>query len=375
MKAISIVLKVIRWFVAILILLFAIAPLLGGSYGQAISLALIASLILYWPTKIKTRLGQNVSFAFRILCIVLLLIGMKTLFKSDQKTSIYRSEAEKQELMAIYRDLMADWPSETKSQYVMTPYGKVHYLECGEPEDPPLVMFHAASMGAHSWAENLDPLLDHYHIYAIDNIGEGNRSELSDALQFPANPEDVASFYNHLLDQLSIDSAIVFGASNGGFIAQTLAYYYPAKVSSMMLFGPMGLTPLTRGSIAMMSISTMYPFQFLRNAVANWALGKDPVCHVKYGEWFNQIIKGSIPSIAHPVPLTQAQKETMDIPVLLFLGTEDKIVGDVDVAQKMGAMYPNCQIEILESGHLIAVEHAEAVNKTISIFLNKLNLE
>jgi pimeloyl-ACP methyl ester carboxylesterase len=305
-----------------------------------------------------------------ILSILLLIIGMKTVFKSDPKTSIYKSEEEKHELIAIYGELMEDWPAETGSHYLFTQYGKVHYLECGNPENPPLVMLHAASMGAHSWAENLEPLLDHYHIFAIDNIGEGNRSELSDALLFPSTPEELARFYNNLLTQLSIDSAVVFGASNGGFIAQVFAYYYPEKVSRMALFAPMGLTPLSRRSVAMMGLSTMYPFQFLRDAVAKWALGTDPVCHKKYGEWFNQIMKGSIPSIAHPVPMSNVQKETMDIPILLFLGTEDRIVGDVNVAKAMGEKYPTIQIEVLESGHLIAVEHANKVNKTISDFFN-----
>jgi len=45
-------------------------------------------------------------------------------------------------------------------------------------------MFHAASMGAHSWAENLEPVINHYNIYAFDNPGEGNRSELNYSVTF-----------------------------------------------------------------------------------------------------------------------------------------------------------------------------------------------
>jgi hypothetical protein len=37
----------------------------------------------------------------------------------------------------------------------------------------------------------------------------------------------------------------------------------------------------------------------------------------------------------------------MDIPILLFLGTEDRIVGDVNVAKAMGEKYPTIQIEEL----------------------------
>ena len=369
MKAVRNIFGLIRWIVAILIILFAIATFLGKSYGQTICLLLIALLIVYWPGIISERLNKLVSISIRILSI-LILIGIKmVVFKSEPKTSIYKSDEAKQEVMAIYDQCMNDWPENIKEINISTEYGRVHILECGNTEKTPLVMLHAASMGAHSWAENLEPLIDHYHIFSIDNPGEGNKSELKDALVFPSSPKEVADLYKAILDDLHIDNAVVFGASNGGFIAQNLAFYYPEKVSKMALFGPMGLTQLTNGSIAMMSLTTMYPFQFLRNSVANWALGKNPVCHQKYGDWFNAIMKGTIPSIAQPVPMSTEQKSAIDIPVLLFLGSRDKIVGDVEKAKTMAEDYPNIQIEVLESGHLIAVEHSEEVNETLSAFL------
>ena len=113
----------------------------------------------------------------------------------------------------------------------------------------------------------------------------------------------------------------------------------------------------------------MYPFQFLRDAVADWAIGTAPVCHQKYGAWFNAIMKGTIPSVTQPIPMTTVQKQQMDLPILLFLGSNDKIVGDAQIAQKMAEDYPNIQIEILNSGHLMAVEKKEIVNEHISNFL------
>ena len=370
MKTLKISFKVIRWTIAILLLLFALATFMGKSYGQTLSVLGIALFLVYWPASIEKWLNSTQSVILRVFTIAILFIGMKTLFAPEAKTSIYKSEEDRVELMSIYEELLTPWPAETKSMYVTTPYGDVHYLELGDPSNPPLVMFHAASLGAHSWAENLEPVIDQFHIYAIDNIGEGNRSELRDALIFPSNPIEVADFYNDLFDQLEIDSAVVFGASNGGFIAQILAFHHPEKVSKLALFGPMGLTRLTSGSVAMMMASTMYPFQFMRDVVSQWAIGSAPACQDKYGSWFNQIMKGTIPSIAHPVPMTTEQKEQMDLPILLFLGTQDKIVGDAEVARSAGEIYPNIQIEVLESGHLIAVEHARIVNKELAEFLN-----
>jgi pimeloyl-ACP methyl ester carboxylesterase len=125
----------------------------------------------------------------------------------------------------------------------------------------------------------------------------------------------------------------------------------------------------------MMTLATMYPFQWIRDIVANWALGRDPKSHQAYGAWFNASMSGTIPSIAAPVPMTTAQKQAMDLPVLLYLGTNDKIVGDAGIARDMAEAYPNIRIETLDSGHLIAVEESEIVNQGISDFLGLESLD
>jgi pimeloyl-ACP methyl ester carboxylesterase len=109
--------------------------------------------------------------------------------------------------------------------------------------------------------------------------------------------------------------------------------------------------------------------QFIRNWVTNWALGKDEYIEKAYGEWFDGILKGTIPSVAQPVPMTSEQKKMMKLPILLVLGTNDPIVGDAEYAKATGEEYPDIRIEILESGHLIAVEKSQRVNEMVSEFL------
>ncbi len=371
MKLINVVLQIIKWIFATCIVLFSLATLMAKSYAQTSTLILLVIFLIYWPIYFKNRFGKHVSMISRIVIIAVLFSLNFTVFSPEPKTTIYTSEQNKQKLIELYNTKQAYWPEGTKDIYLQTKYGEVHVLSCGSPENPPLVMLHAASMGAHSWAENLEPLINDFCIYAFDNIGEGNKSQLSDALVFPQTGEEIADLYAGLLDSLQIKRSPVLGASNGGYIAQVLAYYYPEKVESLSLFGPMGLTQLSNGSIFMMSIGSMYPFRFVRKAVTHWAIGNDEYCNQKYGDWFDCIIKGTIPSLAKPVPMTTEQKKTMTMPVLLFLGTEDPIVGDAETARNKALDYPNIQIEVLESGHLVAVEHWEFINNKIVSFLNR----
>jgi pimeloyl-ACP methyl ester carboxylesterase len=353
--------------VSVPILLFAIATFFGGAYGQTVSLILIVLALFYWPLLKKKK---GVSIISRITFIGIIVLLLFTVFKGEPKQSIYLSESLKEELYKVYDSKMAFWPDNTEHIFVETKYGKVHVLALGNKENPPLLMFHAASMGAHSWAENLLPLVERYRIYAIDNMGEGNLSELKEALVFPRTPKEIADLYADIANQLGVERSPVFGASNGGFIAQEYAYHYPEKVEALALFGPMGLTPLSVKSIFMLAAASMYPLDIVRDKVVHWAFGDDDYCHEKYGDWFDIIMKATIPSIAQPVPMTVEQKKRMDIPVILFLGTSDPIVGDAEIARSEAEYYPDIEIHILNSGHIIAVEHREFVNQKIIEFLN-----
>lgn len=368
-KTTKILLLLPKWVLALLLFLFSLATLMGHSYLQTFLLWLAVAILLYWPSLIESRWNKRTSLMLRWASVILLLLVSFLVFKPEPKASIYLSDASREELMRIYDNHTQDWPAGTENIYIETSYGSVHTLVCGNPENPPLVMVHAASLGAFSWADNLEPLIEHYRIYSVDNIGEGNKSQLSDPLVFPESQKEIADHFAEIMDALGVERAPVFGASNGGFVSMCYTYYYPHRVESLSLFGPMGLTKLTGSSLMMLSIASMYPFPFVRERVTRWALGEDPGVNQKYGEWFSCILKGTIPSLGMPAPMSLEQKSEMDLPVLLFLGTKDPIVGDAETAKSIAEDYPNIRIEVLESGHLIATEQASVVNSVVCEFL------
>jgi len=370
MKAIiKITFNILKYLLAVFIFLFSIATLMGHSYLQTFFLWLLVIVMLYWPFVIREKWNKRVSTWARLGSVIILFMASFLIFKPDPKTSIYISDDLRIELMRIYDKNVTNWPEEPEDIYVETQYGKVHLLACGDINNPPLIMVHAASMGAHSWAENLAPLLDQYRIYSVDNIGEGNKSELSDPQDFPESQKEIADHFASIMDAIGVERSPLFGASNGGYVAMCYTYHYPERVESLSLFGPMGLTQLTGKSITMLSIASMYPFPFVRDWVTSWALGNDPYVSGAYGDWFNCILKGTIPSLGMPVPMSTEQKAEMDLPVLLFLGTNDPIVGNADIARGTAEEYPHIRIEVLESGHLVAVEQAAYVNSVLSDFL------
>jgi len=248
MTVLKIIGNILKWLFAIFLVLFAVATFMGKAYLQTLVLLLLATALIWWPNFFPKKWNKSVALFSRIAFILILMLVNVFAFSPEPKTSIYTSEELKSELYRIYDEQVDNWPAETKDLYIDAEYGVVHILACGSPGNPPIILLHAASMGAHSWAENIGPLMAEYRIYAIDNIGEGNKSELNDALKYPEDGKAIADLYVRLLDELGVEKAPLLGASNGGFIAQNIAYYYPGRVEKLALFCPMGITPLSGNS-------------------------------------------------------------------------------------------------------------------------------
>jgi pimeloyl-ACP methyl ester carboxylesterase len=108
----------------------------------------------------------------------------------------------------------------------------------------PLVILHGNG-GSISHAEpHLEFFKDKYKVIAIDNRGQGNSIDDTTALTYDLMASDV----NQLLEQLHIDSAYVWGQSDGAVLGLLLAMDYPKKVSKVIAYAA-NLTPDTASII------------------------------------------------------------------------------------------------------------------------------
>lgn len=365
----DVVLRVVKWIIILVVFLFSVATLMAQAYFQTATLLVIVVALIWWPYRLTESLGFRASFMIRSAVVILLAVLNIFVFKPDPKNSVYLSEMHKDRLYDIYDEKVKEWPVDVEDIWIDTEYGKVHVLASGDTLKKPILLLHAALMGAHSWAENLEALKD-YRIYAIDNIGEGNKSELNDVSVFPQNGKDLADLYKDIADSLGVVCSPVIAASNGGFIALNYSYYFPEKVDKLVLLGSLGFTDLSSTSMMIFDLAKMYPFPFVRDYVSKWAIGNNEYVNAKYGNWVNYTLESTNPSVSIPEPLTSKQKENFETEVLLFLGNNDALVGDVDIAKEIAQQYPNIKVEVLESGHLIGIEKRDEVNIEIKKFLD-----
>lgn len=180
---------------------------------------------------------------------------------------------------------------------------------------------------------------------AFDNRGHGASSKLTDptAYHSATMAEDVQA----LLDHLGIDRADVIGYSMGARIAAFLAMKNPARVRRVV-FGGLGFR-LVEGIGLSENIAVALEARSLADV-------RDPTGRLFRS--FADQTKSDLPALAACIrgsrqTLSRAQVATIKAPVLVAVGTEDKVAGS---AQKLAALIPDARaLNIPNRDHMLAV--------------------
>lgn len=284
------------------------------------------------------------------------------------EAGIYRSDEHRRAVIDTYEQLTRSWPVELRELDIATGTATIHVLDSGPVDGPPVLLLHAASMAATSWAPNVAALTAAgYRSFAVDHPGEANRSVLADPSEFPNDDSAVAELYAEVLDVLGVDRCAVVGASAGAQRALRLTLARPDRVSHLALVGPMGLTPLRPGAIVRMMLAAMHPSSRRLRSTARWALGTAPEVIDRYGSWFALAVAAVTPPppVARPTATAARLLETIAIPTLVVLGDHDPLAGPAAQAAARAAHLPDVTIRVLSSGHLVNVERADEVDRLL----------
>ena len=110
------------------------------------------------------------------------------------------------------------------SRNVVINHLRLHLLEWGEPDAPPLLLLHGGNQSAHSWDLVSLHLADRYHIYALDQRGHGDSEWARDA---EYAPDQMARDALALIAQEGLAAPIVVGHSMGGMVTMRLTALEP----------------------------------------------------------------------------------------------------------------------------------------------------
>ena len=152
-----------------------------------------------------------------------------------EKISVFRSLESEAQFNRAYNAALQLWPVPFEEVYVPTQFGDTHVIVSGPKDAAPLALFHPAGCGAVIWYRNVKLLSQYFITYAVDTMGEVNKSILTHPIR---NRHDLTTWMANLLDGLGIARVDLVGNSFAGFLVVNTAILLPDRVKKIVLISP-----------------------------------------------------------------------------------------------------------------------------------------
>lgn len=108
---------------------------------------------------------------------------------------------------------------------------RIHYLDWGSEEKPPLIMLHGIGRVAHTFDHIAPHFVPNYHVMAVDMRGHGDSDWDRKGAYLV---EDYTKDIEGMAGQLRLRNITIWGNSTGGRVAQVFAGLHPELVSAVI---------------------------------------------------------------------------------------------------------------------------------------------
>lgn len=262
-------------------------------------------------------------------------------------------------------------------RFVNITNAKIAYKEFGSGE--PLIMCFGYGANMDLWSTDvIDILKEKFRVIVFDYRGMGLSTNTDSVFTINTLAEDL----NELMNVFEIKSANFLGWSMGGFVTQMFAINHTDKVKKLVLYatncgGSKTINPddeiikiLSNPSASPMElISTLFPDQWLKENREPWKVLPFPT------EPFNSKTIGmqyaAVQEWLSPGGGSAEQLNTLNMPVLIICGNEDKVVPYENSLILSELIKPSRLTVINDSGHGLMYQMPEAFAKNVLSFLGE----
>ncbi|MFC2082412.1 alpha/beta fold hydrolase [Candidatus Bipolaricaulota bacterium] len=279
--------------------------------------------------------------------------------------------------LAAYTKTLESWPVPFAEIEIPTSHGTSYIVASGPKDAPPLVLLHGFFTTLLLWIPNIAALSKEYRVYAIDLMGNRNRS-------VPGAPiADVDGLVDWLIETLfglGLDRFYLAGMSFGGWLAINLTLAAPERVRRLALISPAAsLLPLVKQFTLRVMASMLPPRRFWFESLMGW-MG------IKGGEgnefsqrlldlmWLGgEHIKMSPETMrVMPTVFSDEELDALRPPVLLLIGENEVIYDAANALTRARCLIPDLEGELVpQCGHDITFSQHELVDARLLEFLNE----
>jgi len=261
------------------------------------------------------------------------------------KNSSFKSEASRDQFRSHYRQVLSQLPF--GQQFIKTSLGQTFMLTAGQEINPPVILLHGSCSNSAFWYPEIMSLSGSYRVYAVDIIGEAGNSE---EYRPDIDSDAFAVWLKEVLDALNLPKAVVIGNSLGGWMSLKFATSFPERVSKLVLIASAGLAEI-RPQFSSKVPETLQKKETVP-VVSSIIGGNDIPKEVL--DFLNLIIRSYNPIQYLPV-FTDKQLQRLNMPVLFLDGENDVIVDAAQSAQRLSALIPSVEINLIENcSHFIS---------------------
>jgi pimeloyl-ACP methyl ester carboxylesterase len=283
--------------------------------------------------------------------------------------SVFRSEFGERQILGLYDSIIESIGIPLEEVYIDTSLGNTHIIISGPADKPPIILVHAFYATAASWYQNLKKLSEEFRVFAIDIIGDPNKSK---PIKLIRDSKDYVTWLNEIMRELKLDRADFIGNSVGAFHVVNFAFHSPEKVRRMILIGPAAtfsqIFPFYintfPGGITGWTWFVRHAVKWIENGVPFESKFHDLFClTLKYGKSANQVF----PRVFRDEELNRIHQ-----PVLLIYGDREVIYNTKYAINRAQKHLKNIDVKIIpNANHITAASNAKSINDAFIDFLNQ----
>lgn len=290
----------------------------------------------------------------------------------------FRSMEARQRYLQVYDRIAKRWPSGSETRTVSTFLGETLVRTSGPASAPALVLLPGINATSLMWLDNVARLSQSYRVFAVDGVYDFGRSVPK---RDPRNADELVEWLDELLVALGITETLnLVGASYGGWLTCQYALRLPHRLAKAVILAPAGAIEPIGMSFIWRALLCMVPHPVFMKRMAHWlssdSLAKDDHCRgrvqdmIDLGYWGIRSFKKR--ETVHPLPLTDEQWGSLEVPMLCMIGENERLYRCEDAMRHLGRAAPRIATKVIPgAGHDLYIAQANMVNESVLEFLGR----
>ena len=265
---------------------------------------------------------------------------------------------------------------------------RFHYLEWGNPGNPPMLLLHGFAQTCHSWDFVALGFSDNYRVIVLDQRGHGDSDWASDG---DYSPETQQKDISGIVNELGLANFVLMGLSMGGRNSFTYAANNSGKVKALVVVdaapqnmqqGTQNIRSFVQQDDELDSVDAFVERVLRYNPRRDPQQVRGSIMHnikeLPSGKWtwkYDRALRSPgrrMGSDAETEKRLWGYIESLQCPTLLVRGGASDIVA-MDTADRMHQAIPNSRIATIEgAGHLVMGDSPSGFQSAVTDFLASL---